>query len=408
MKRFTIGFVLATMISCSVTSASDAPAVVKSSGTHSHEVTTLRMEELWHVGGSDEEYLLGLVCDAVADREGNVYLLDAQLADVKVFSADGEYLKTLSRQGEGPGETLQPRILLLPEHGGLGIVQDFPPKIVWLNAKGESAGSSTPGLPGTGEAIVGKIRSAKCCRGRLLIACSALRMVEGRPHEVSLLGRFDLQGSLLNPYLEISRPMGSQPDLDADCDIRPFKTGAWDVDSNGRMYSLQDCEPYRVTVQDSLGTRYLVIEREYQRRRRGADEMKRIEEEYRNTEGARRDQNVRVADHAPAISSLRVAGNDEVWVHPDQDCANRGDGVFAEYDVFSSKGEFVRHVRLVGGGNCMRDSWHFISDDRVIVVRDYHRRFAAHEAPWAGVAQEEETGRQGDREEGVICYSLRD
>ena len=40
----------------------------------------------------------------MGDDDGNIYLLDSQLSEVKVFSPDGEPLKTLSREGDGPGE----------------------------------------------------------------------------------------------------------------------------------------------------------------------------------------------------------------------------------------------------------------------------------------------------------------
>jgi hypothetical protein len=39
-----------------------------------------------------------------ADPQGRIYVLDYQAAEIRVFSPEGEYLKTIARRGEGPGE----------------------------------------------------------------------------------------------------------------------------------------------------------------------------------------------------------------------------------------------------------------------------------------------------------------
>ena len=51
-----------------------------------------------------EEYLFGSVRSIAVDDEHNVYVLDGQARHVRVYDSDGTYLKTLGREGEGPGE----------------------------------------------------------------------------------------------------------------------------------------------------------------------------------------------------------------------------------------------------------------------------------------------------------------
>ena len=43
------------------------------------------------------------------DEHGNVYVLDGGNKNIVVFSANGELLRTMSREGQGPGEIQQPR-----------------------------------------------------------------------------------------------------------------------------------------------------------------------------------------------------------------------------------------------------------------------------------------------------------
>jgi hypothetical protein len=38
------------------------------------------------------------------DRDGNIYVLDEQAADIKIFDGDGMYLRTIGQKGQGPGE----------------------------------------------------------------------------------------------------------------------------------------------------------------------------------------------------------------------------------------------------------------------------------------------------------------
>ena len=65
--------------------------------------TTLKLEEEWRIGGEDDEEIFGVITDIITDDDGNVYMLDAQLNEIKVYSEDGEYLRTIGREGEGTG-----------------------------------------------------------------------------------------------------------------------------------------------------------------------------------------------------------------------------------------------------------------------------------------------------------------
>ena len=50
------------------------------------------------------------------DQEGNIYVLDEGAADIKVFNQSGEHLRTIGRQGQGPGEFAFPiSVLVTPQ-----------------------------------------------------------------------------------------------------------------------------------------------------------------------------------------------------------------------------------------------------------------------------------------------------
>ena len=102
-----------------------APRHINDDGP-SLEAKSLELEDLWRVGGEDEDVIFGRIIDVIRHPNGDVYVLDNQVCQVVVISAEGEHLRDLSRQGDGPGEIRQPTgIVLLPDDM-LGIGVGFP------------------------------------------------------------------------------------------------------------------------------------------------------------------------------------------------------------------------------------------------------------------------------------------
>jgi hypothetical protein len=85
-----------------------------------------------------------------------------------------------------------------------------------------------------------------------------------------------------------------------------------------------------------------------------------------------------IAELAPAIHTLRLAGNGELWVltnRPESMLQGAGaDGpIAARCDVFSGEGEHPREViiQIQGHVDGERGKWIWISDERVIILRDH-------------------------------------
>lgn len=56
------------------------------------------------------------------DRDGTIFILDGDAMEVRVFDAEGSYLRTLGRAGEGPGEFSQPWGLEVDGAGRIWVV----------------------------------------------------------------------------------------------------------------------------------------------------------------------------------------------------------------------------------------------------------------------------------------------
>ena len=57
------------------------------------------------IEGDDLNLIFGDVRGIQAAGDGTIYVLDQQAAEVRVFDSGGEYLRTIVRRGEGPGES---------------------------------------------------------------------------------------------------------------------------------------------------------------------------------------------------------------------------------------------------------------------------------------------------------------
>jgi len=73
---------------------------------------------------SDGPDQFGHVRDVTADALGRIYVLDSQAKEVRVFEPNGRHLRTIGREGEGPGELAHPIRLEWGPEGALWIV-DF-------------------------------------------------------------------------------------------------------------------------------------------------------------------------------------------------------------------------------------------------------------------------------------------
>ncbi|RKZ12898.1 hypothetical protein DRQ53_14120, partial [bacterium] len=72
----------------------DGQLHVKNPATAIDAEMDIELEEVFRLGGWDggDDEFFGIVVDIEEDAEGNLYVLDSQLNEIKIYSADGEYL----------------------------------------------------------------------------------------------------------------------------------------------------------------------------------------------------------------------------------------------------------------------------------------------------------------------------
>ncbi|MDH5466323.1 MAG: 6-bladed beta-propeller [Candidatus Aminicenantes bacterium] len=99
---------------------------------------SLELEEDMSIGREDDEnYLLYRIRDIAVDGLGNIYVVDMGNIRVQVFDRSGDYLQTIGRAGEGPGEFLSPRRIKIDDDDGKIYIVDAGREIEIFDKEGK-------------------------------------------------------------------------------------------------------------------------------------------------------------------------------------------------------------------------------------------------------------------------------
>ena len=100
--------------------------VIKNPAEPLYGELTLKLEEDLTIGSDkDENYLFYKTWHLAVDKEGNIYVLDGGNDRIQVFDKEGQYLRTIGRKGQGPGEFRSPQKVFVIDKSGEVYVPDF-------------------------------------------------------------------------------------------------------------------------------------------------------------------------------------------------------------------------------------------------------------------------------------------
>jgi hypothetical protein len=405
-KSMLLMLVLATLVTLADWSAAgeetivDGAARVTNTDVPRDGVMDMELTEVWRRGGEEDDVLFGVVLKALSDEAGNIYLLDQQLSEVQVFGPDGEYLKTLSGEGDGPGEVRQPSDMLWMPDGTLGIVQTFPGRIVKIDLEGNPAGIFKTGEEG---AIIA-VAEARSAGGNLVMGVIDIEVAQAGQDRHIFLGSYDENG------IEQCRYTGFDTHWDfSDLVFREREQyfvmfGKWDLLADGRVIAVPDLYDYAFNIYAANGTLERSVSRAFEAWERDDQDRAFINA---IMEGASRQFpfpiTTEIEDHETPIGQVLAHPNGEVWILPARGVRNQPAGVLSTWDVFDREGHFVRQVRVRCPGDGRKDGIFFIGVDRLLVV---HGLVDALAAQFGGSATEAEEDAEEAQPIEVVCYRI--
>ena len=332
-------------------------------GAEPPESTEITLLEAFRLGGysEDPDEFFGVIADALVDPDGNVYLLDMQLNEIKIFDSEGGYINTIGREGEGPGEFRRPVGIVRTGSGNVGVVQLRPGKIILLDPQGDPAGGVN--IPGTGDSPPMFLQGGQAGPNiGLLLAERAFD--QGGGSFTTVLSSYNESGTLVGSYYTKEREIDF---ANVIIDERDNSRPTWTADASGRVFLTPVWGEYEIHCHNPDGTLNRVIHRDYEHLPRTREEIDFVKGGFR-VRGPVKPE-VRVSEHHPDVNRMYGDGADgTLWVLTSRGSRDLAEGVLGVFDVFDKDGHYVREATLLGEGNPAKDGV-FMRGDHLIVVR---------------------------------------
>ena len=135
MKRTLLGFIVLTVAPLALAAVLAAQKIETVDGVRvvhnekgglwgkAPKVGLELVRKIGDIDTEDENFAFNYPSDIVADKAGNIYILDSANTRIQKFGPDGRYLATIGRKGQGPGEFMLPGDLDIDQEGNL-VVSD--------------------------------------------------------------------------------------------------------------------------------------------------------------------------------------------------------------------------------------------------------------------------------------------
>ncbi|MBC8425260.1 hypothetical protein H8E07_14140 [bacterium] len=356
---------------------------------------TLALRELWRVGGEDEDILFGRIVDLKMHPDGSLYVLDNQLCQVVVISADGEHLRDISREGDGPGELRQPMGLVFLPDDVLGIGMGFPAKLVTLRLDGTPLGTQYPvGAPAEGNVAI--MISLRYVDGVLAASGGSIVFApDGDSRTDRFLAVGDASFGQFPHILETATPFDPTGRVYVETDEYYIDRG-WALGSGGRIYAPMKRDAYEISEFDTAGELVRIFGRRYEPRKRTQSEKDRISPLI--NPGTAETTDWTIADQDECVTRIMVNPDDDtIWVLTPHGHEDQPEGILETWDVFAHDGEYLKQIAVPLGNEMNEGTCNLVGNDRMVVIRGTGSAFGAGE----------DDGETEIEPLEVICYEMR-
>ncbi|HET6347644.1 MAG TPA: 6-bladed beta-propeller [Candidatus Krumholzibacteria bacterium] len=379
----------------------DGVKTVTNPATGFAPAATVKLPELWRVGGDtdNEDELFGVISSIRIDTNGDVYLLDSQLSEVKVYSKDGEFLRTIGHEGEGPGEFRRPSAMFFTDDGKVAVVQLMPGKIVLLSKDGKPAGDFPIPQPADGGFQLVQGADARGGNIVLLMGRQKFDQTTKKWSRDSFLASVTPEGKQTAEYCTKENVIDMAAPVLDDAQWDTFER-RWAVGPDGKVYACKSYDDYAITVYDKTGKVDMVITKDSKHLPRTAREKDIMTKAMTFYSKMIPNCKTNIHDMAKDIDFFYLRDDGSMWVMPASGARNMAKGTLGTFDVFNPQGQFVKNVTLQGQGKPLDDLYVF-EKDRFYVVTSFLTA-----AMSAQGVEGIDTAGENAEPMSVICYKL--
>lgn len=297
----------------------DGVTVVRNPKEPMYGEDVFSLEEELSIGESEgrEEHMFSEIRGIAVDDEERIYILDSKEAHIKVFDKDGEYIRTISRKGQGPGEIGFPRSVFITNQNEIIVPDISNRRLAFFSLEGRFIKNiSTAKM---------NLRSTRVDSDGNIIGVVAFLYEEELRYE---LKKFDSDMSHLYSFASAPAPSPRT--------FNPFMPVLrWDLNNNDQIICGYP-KKYEMEIFDSRGKVIRKIIKDYEQVEITKEEMKPFE---------RLPQTIKLSmlKYKSAYQQLIVDDECKIFVLTWERIADR-DGYY--YDVFDSEGKYIAKIPL--------------------------------------------------------------
>ncbi|MCP4573671.1 MAG: hypothetical protein GY838_15035 [bacterium] len=325
--------------------------------------------EQWRRGAEDDDLFFGMVAAVRRGPDGLLYLLDSQRNQVVVLDGGGELVRTLGREGDGPGEFRRPVGLEFLDDRTLGVVQRLPGKVILLDLDGTPRGTIHAGGPEAADQGGAFILTGVRARGGTLVF-SGEEFHRGM--YTQLLAVVDAEGRERHRLLERPRGRLIVTRLFVERDEDFVQHGRWNLGPDGHVYLAPHRDRFAVEVRGAAGELVSTVEGRCRAHGRTAEEIEEIQEAVvMMLDGRRVRLDSEVEPNDPCVERLQVTDAGELHVLTSEGARDNPDRIFETWDVFDAAGGFSHRLEVEAPGDPRSDRLVLLPDGRALLLKGW-------------------------------------
>jgi hypothetical protein len=286
-----------------------------------------------------EEYIFqGIRAVAVSDN-GDMYVVDSKAQHVKVYNNQGEFLRTIGRPGQGPGELFRPRTITYTKNDEI-VVGDMN-NLTYFNPAGDYI--KRVSLAKSSISTV-KIDNDRNIFGFCIVRDKGVYELKKFDPEVKELFSY---GTSPLPSAEMSRT-GKRNVF--------FTLLRWDLINGNQIVCGYPGEGYVIKTYDSSANLVRKIEREYTKINITEQDKEEAIAEY----PSEMRNNTTAPKHFPPFQTLRADDEGRVYVLTNERTEDK-EKYF--WDIFDAEGKYILKIPLKTSPRVIKNKMYVIEDD---------------------------------------------